>query len=292
MGPAKVRTVDFSGGTTDFPEWRMEFTALMETLDLCEILTGEKKCPARQHGGDTVAAWTKKNRRIYSQLVLALDQTTLRRIASYPDDGQKAWSVINEHYHGTDKLRANNLKSDLLSLSCVTDDAVNELILSVKDLCSQLRAAGEELKDDDEVDYILRALPSSYETFVAMSALMQQQNRTTEIFEQQLQAFTKNRMHMTQRDARQPGSAMMAKHGRNRHVQNRSDRECFNCGKKGHLKSECWAKGGDQYGQQPQRKRGDRRNKHNGESASTAIQLTVMAKTGDSLCFRKLVPTA
>ncbi len=43
---------------------------------------------------------------------------------------------------------------------------------------------------------------------------------------------------------------------------NKSDIECFNCKKKGHIKAECWAKGGGKEGQGP------RRNRHSQESAS------------------------
>jgi len=56
MGPAKFRTIAFSGRPEDFPQWRMQFTALMETMDLRDILTGDSKRPDpdsdEDHDGD------------------------------------------------------------------------------------------------------------------------------------------------------------------------------------------------------------------------------------------------
>jgi hypothetical protein len=37
------------------------------------------------------------------------------------------------------------------------------------------------------------------------------------------------------------------------------DKECFNCHKKGHVKPDCWAKGGGKEGQSPKGRKGSKR---------------------------------
>jgi hypothetical protein len=103
MGPAaKFRAVEFTGRAEDFPQWKMKFVAYLDTMDLRDVLLEE---------GSGGSEFTKKNRMIYIQQVLLLDKTTLRRIASCPDDGRKAWRIICDHFRGTDKLRSNNHQS-------------------------------------------------------------------------------------------------------------------------------------------------------------------------------------
>jgi hypothetical protein len=223
--------------------------------------------------------------------VLALDPTTLRRIAHCANNGCEAWLVIGEHFRGSDKLRINNLKSELLSLDCTTDDDVDELILSVQDLCIHLRAAGEHVTDDDEVDYILRALPPTHETFVAMTALIPQNNRTRDQFVQQLHAFNKNRLFLAERQQRGTGSALFTRkpaftRNTKSSAKQANDRKCNNCGKAGHSKQDCWSKGGDKEGQRPQNYQHNQKGKRNGRSrsrrseehASTAIQMAFVAR--------------
>ena len=77
MGPAaKIRTVEFSGKAEDFAAWRMKFTALMETMNLRDVLTGESRCPVKEEGSseeevESVHEWKRKKTSIYSQLVLS-----------------------------------------------------------------------------------------------------------------------------------------------------------------------------------------------------------------------------
>jgi hypothetical protein len=50
----------------------------------------------------------------------------------------------------------------------------------------------------------------------------------------------------------------------------KKDVECFNCHKKGHVKVDCWEKGGGKEAQGPRGKKGGKKDKSNGESANTA----------------------
>ena len=45
------------------------------------------------------------------------------------------------------------------------------------------------------------------------------------------------------------------------------DKDCYNCNKKGHIKSECWAKGGGKEGQGPKERKGTGKKKNQANQA-------------------------
>jgi hypothetical protein len=51
-------------------------------------------------------------------------------------------------------------------------------------------------------------------------------------------------------------SAGMALHAHGKDKGTNKDKECYNCNKKGHIKPECWAKGGGKEGQGPKERKG------------------------------------
>jgi hypothetical protein len=209
MGPAKYH-VKFSGKPEDFAEWRLKFAAMLDTMDLRDILLGEVEQPPQQNQ-EARAAWRKANQQIYTHMVLSLNRTTLRRIEGCQDDGVRAWQRIVEHFHGSDKLRQNKIKKELLSHKCDCEDDVDQYVLQIKELCDQLRATGQSVPDDDEREYIIQGLPASYGSFITM-VLLAHQRQSLEEFEYQLQAFTKNRLFLQEREQEsQSASALFVK---------------------------------------------------------------------------------
>jgi hypothetical protein len=240
---------------------------------------GSKK---RSSDEEQAEAWNKKNRKIFSLIVLAVDAKTLRRIhKECEDDGARAWAKICQYYQGTDKLRVNNLRTKLMLLRCDEEDDIDNYVLSVKDICEQLEIAGENQSDDDIINYIVRGLPPSYENFITMQAFAEDSQSNLIKFEEQLRAFSNHRKFNLAKEGsgRQyrlhDESALIVKQRRDKSTYNenrgryrkfqehksydydvKGDTDgCYNCGKKGHIRKNCWAKGGGKYRQQGYKER-------------------------------------
>ncbi|TFK17283.1 hypothetical protein FA15DRAFT_561514, partial [Coprinopsis marcescibilis] len=53
--------------------------------------------------------------------------------------------------------------------------------------------------------------------------------------------------------------------------------ECFNCHKKGHIRAECWAKGGGREGQGPKGQRNPNRTHQANDTSTSLNDVTYMA---------------
>ena len=139
----------------------------------------------------------------------------------------------------------------------------------LRTMCEELAAMGAPPEDDDFYSIAMSSMPPSYNAYI--SAV----NGTTSVLGKTLspddlmqalteEADTANTANMKKNQWKEENVAFYGNEsgtsqagplswrggcgGRHRHSHGNSI-ECFNCGKCGHTKAECWAKGGGKEGQ-------------------------------------------
>ena len=122
-------------------------------------------------------------------------------------------------------------------------------------LREQLGAMGKTVNDTDYTDTLLASLPTTYDasiSFISASARLGSTPLTAEIFEQFiLDEYDHRQIRSKSKDPKDEAlNAEAAKKGKRK---DKRKVECHNCHKKGHYKSECWAKGGGDEGGGPKR---------------------------------------
>jgi len=113
----------------------------------------------------------------------------------------------------------------------------------------QLAAMGKAISDDDYTDILLTSLPHSYDqscTSISNSTRISRQPLTANdleamILAEFMQREIKNQKSNTKDEAFAADTP-------------KSKKQCSNCNKCGHLKADCWAKGGGKEGQGLKRK--------------------------------------
>ena len=245
MGPApeqrSFRTVPFNGQADAFPAWKLKFRSLMHSMGLRNIMEG-KSTLAAARTEEAREEWREKNADLFAQLILALDDENIRRIATaHDDDGAAAWAMLQEHYQGTDELRIDNLRAALLEARCEGVDNVDKFLLEIGDLCSQINWAvrddREKVTEKQQRQYVMRGLPQEFESFRTTMQLMPDNGYAS--FEEQLKAFARNRVFNEQRaSGMSAGSALYTVRGKQRPNRG-APVVCWNCDKKGHKSFQC-----------------------------------------------------
>ncbi|PIL25727.1 hypothetical protein GSI_11477 [Ganoderma sinense ZZ0214-1] len=189
------------------------------------------------------------------------------------DDDDESLALVNE-YEGKSEMYANVIRARLLTTKCAEGANVREHLDTLCNLREQLSSMGAALPDQEFSATIFQSLPKSYGYLLtALSTASRISNNPitpTNI----IQALNEE---YDRRTSQSPSSdSALAAYPSSQLGQQRMDIECFNYHRKGHLKSDCWRKGGGKEGQGPRDqtpKRGRRRGgSKGGPSANTATE--------------------
>ena len=113
---------------------------------------------------------------------------------------------------------------------------------------------GKVIADDDYTDLLMSSLPPSYEnarSSINASAHLNPTKLTPDAL--QLYMLDEYEVRMLKDKKESKDEAFTADTTKKK---SKKDIECHNCRKRGHVKANCWAKGGGKEGQGPRRNRG------------------------------------
>ena len=89
----------------------------------------------------------EKNRRVYAELVQALDERSLQLIMKdSPDDGRPGFNILKQHYASTQKPGVLMLYEELTALHMAAEDDITHYIIRAERAATGLRIAGEILQ--------------------------------------------------------------------------------------------------------------------------------------------------
>ena len=117
-------------------------------------------------------------------------------------------------------------------------------------------AMGQSISDEEYVNTLMGSLPPSYDPNISMITTTADMNVTSITPATIIRIITDEYDKHTLRKSKSKSSQDEAFTTDTQKIKKKkkSDVECFNCHKKGHMKSNCWAKGGGKEGQWPKKK--------------------------------------
>ena len=193
-----------------------------------------------------------------------LDQAAVKQLfaTSIPDSvfnsiktgvsAKDVWDALKKLYEGRTTLILVDLGRRLQTTHCAEEDSVREHFERLADLREQLAAMGKSVSDAEFASILMGSLPPSYQPTLSGIAAAAEMSTTTPT------VATVTKLAIDEYDRRtltsgkpqdQAFAADAQKKGKKRDV------ECFNCKKKGHVRADCWVKGGGKEGQGPKNKK-------------------------------------
>jgi len=151
---------------------------------------------------------------------------------------------------------------------CGEDDNVHAHFAKLANMHEQLAAMGESISDQHYVNILLASLPKCYK--MCVTAITTNADDTGRGIEPQkvvrLITDDYNRTMMAKDAKKTEDQAFVASSQRNK-GKDKCDIKCYNCKKKGHIKANCWAKGGGKEGQGPKQDKNKSKDKDKDSAA-------------------------
>jgi len=161
------------------------------------------------------------------------------------------WDALKKLFEGRTTLILVDLGRHLQTTHCAEEDSICKHFEWLTDLHQQLAAMGKTVPDSKYASILMGSLPPSTLSAISVAAEMSGTTPTpaivTKLATDEYDQCTlrggkaQDEAFATVADARRRGKKQV---------------ECFNCHKKGHVKADCWARGGGKEGQGPRRRGG------------------------------------
>ncbi|KAJ1419661.1 Zinc finger, CCHC-type [Sesbania bispinosa] len=219
---------------TNYPLWREQALALVESQDLVGHLTNEDPAPTQYTTPDSnnitnsetftpkltneFVTWRKADRLLRGWIIGTLSEEALGLVVGL-DTSHAVWDALKDAYAEDSQEREFTLRQQITYLRKEDDRTIGEHIRVFKGLCDNLAAIGKPIPDKEKVFYLLTSLGPDYETFTT-TMLKPPRPSYSELISQ-LQSLDQRRSwfssHTTMRKPLTPHMAFYGQHQQRSH---------------------------------------------------------------------------
>ena len=187
---------------------------------------------------------------------------------------KEVWDAVGEIFEGRSLMVAIDLQQKMQNLRCGENHNARTHFDTLCDMNERLSSMGVTLADHEFGSILIGSLPPIYDPTISSILASARLSKTTldpttvinlitDDYDRRIVTRKKGRKDDKDVAFSAEGASQSGKSG------GRKDVKCHNCGKKGHFKADCWAKGGGKEGQGP-KKRDDKKGGSGGTSAGAA----------------------
>ncbi len=185
----------------------------------------------------------------------------------------EVWDNLKALFEGKSRTILVDLGRKLQATHCGEDDDVQAHFSNLANLHDKLAVLGRTVGNDKYIMVLIGSLPPCYDSPIdALTSSCDINNKDitpSAVIRSTTREYEKCVLHKENKSQEEAFSTEAKKKAKNKDI------ECYNCKKKGHIKAECWAKGGDKEGQGPKRSKDcgtNDKNKRKGKDTANAVQ--------------------
>lgn len=255
----------------NYSTWNMRMKALLITKGLWTAVT-------------SAAPDAALDQKAHAQIILHVKDHHLMTVGNC-SSAKDAWETLKNTYEAKTNARKLLLRRELTSLKMGAGEPLTKYAARTKNIQSKLQATGEEAKDQEVALQFLVGLPSTYDMISTVLTAGDSALTVDNVLPKLLSVE-----QMTTQSERPSEAALFAKpSGKQRsgsrqpQQPRKEERECFYCGKKGHLARHCMKKKRDEAHGRGQHSGSRSLNHQQGALAFTAALSASAAPTGSKI---------
>jgi hypothetical protein len=195
---------------------------------------------------DGRARWAREEGMVKLIIASTVPDSTLYSIREWTC-AKDVWETVTKIYQERSRPIVADLNRRLRNKRCREGENVHTHFRQLSDLREQLAELGKPIGDEEYTYLLIISLPSSYDpilTAIDVSAYLNESTVTPDnVINVVGGAYDRERSFKDEKDTANA---------------KKKDIKCLNCKKRGHVKADCWAKGGGKEGQQPIRRGQDK----------------------------------
>jgi len=237
--------------------WRIQIRMLLINLGLWNIVQGTETEPVAAENNQALRSQFQSRRnKALSTIVLAVSPSLLYLLGE-PEDPLLVWKKLEGHFQSSSWANHFAIRKRLYSMVMNDGTSVCQHIKNITELFDRLTAVGDTIKEKDRVIILLSSLPRKFDVLITALQSSKEMPSWGEVVEK-LSAEEIRQGERSSTDevtvlyagkARHSGAKTSYDHGGVTGVQNNRvnkfktksyDIECFHCGKKGHMKKNCF----------------------------------------------------
>jgi hypothetical protein len=203
------------------------------------------------------AKWNEMDGNAIANIYLALANEVLSSVAEKKTT-KEIWDALTKLYESKSLHNKIFLKRRSYTLRMIETTSVNDHINTIRTLFSQLTTLGQQIEENKRVELLLQSLPDSYDQLIinlinnilsdylvfddVVAAILKEEHKLKNKGDinssNQAEVLLMSRGRSTERGS--SGSQMQGR------FKSRSKKtvKCYNCGRKGHFRRDCWFKKG------------------------------------------------
>ena len=216
-----------------------------ESADQSNLTTEEIKAQSKWRGGDVKAR---------TRIELAIGDSEMIHISG-AESAREMWDQLTMVKESKGRLGVLATRRALYRATAEEGFEMVEHISKLRKLQEELHLMENKVPDEDFVMILITSLPESWDQYTSAYLGSSGNKPTLKLHKLIAILLEEDRRRRGRNSDTASGVAMQAKNpsrgGRGSDSKRTETRECFNCKKKGHIKEDCWAKGGGQEGQGP-----------------------------------------
>ena len=237
--------VENSQGKVNYDSWRFKLNLTLKTKKIFKVATGVEMKPDGPETAETVVAWESKDLEAQTLIGLNCSSNIAKKIANCTT-AYAMLQKLDTLYGKRSDVTVEGLQRQFFGYKYNESKSVIENCMHIQELADSLSTEGEEVKESWIMQRVLAILPVKFQHFrPAWDNVSAADKNLSTLFDRL--RLEEDRLTDSEPVKSLPQNALVAKQVNKSGNKNSKSLECYKCGKRGHVISECRGKPCEKY---------------------------------------------